>query len=69
MDAAAPRDSHAALATARILEDCEAVARVVAERRASARARLEDELGDDLTELLVDALVRQGRTLEAVPER
>jgi hypothetical protein len=40
----------------RLLQDCAAVARITASRGPSARARLERELGCELTELLVGAL-------------
>jgi len=45
----------------RLLEHCAALERVTSDERPSARARLELELGGDLAELLVGALVGPGR--------
>lgn len=44
----------------RLLEHCAGLARVTDDRRASARTRLERELGDDLADLLVQALAHEG---------
>ena len=54
------QESTGAPGTARLLEHCAGLARAPESRRASARTRLESELGDDLADLLVDALVREG---------
>jgi hypothetical protein len=44
-----------------LLEHCAALERVTSGERPSAQARLELELGGDLAELLVGALVGPGR--------
>jgi hypothetical protein len=44
----------------RLLDHCEAIGRVTNAGPASARARLENELGSELARRLVGALVRRG---------
>lgn len=44
----------------RLLEHCAGLAHVTDDRRESARTRLERELGDDLADLLVQALAHEG---------
>jgi len=58
MNAALHRDTQAVSATDR-LEERTPFQVAVDEHRASARARLEDELGEELTELLVAALLQR----------
>jgi hypothetical protein len=58
MRAALHRDTEADTAFDR-LEERTPFQIAVAEHRASARARLEDELGEELTELLVAALLQR----------
>ena len=43
----------------RLVEHCDTLGRVTAAERATARARLEGELGSDLARLLVGALARR----------
>jgi hypothetical protein len=50
----------------RLLEHCAAVARITASEGPSARDRLERELGCELTDLLVGALVSSRGTRPAV---
>jgi hypothetical protein len=58
MRAALHRDTQAASVTDR-LEERTPLQVAVDEHRASARARLEDELGEELTDLLVAALLKR----------
>ena len=64
MDAAPIQHLHGRGAP-RLLEHCAALQRVTSGERPSARARLELELGGELTELLVGALAGPGRSRAA----
>jgi hypothetical protein len=63
MKAALHRDTQAASVTDRP-EDRTVFQLALDEHRASARARLEDELGEELTELLVAALLQPDHEAE-----
>jgi hypothetical protein len=59
MEIAAPGHTGDARGAPRLLEHCAAVERLVQADRGTARARLEDELGGQLTGLLCRALVQR----------
>jgi hypothetical protein len=60
MDAASSFPSHAARGAPRLLAHCAALGRVMEFERGSAWARLERELGRDLAQLLLVALLAGG---------
>jgi hypothetical protein len=60
MSAAHDSRARATGGTSRLLDHCEAIGRVTNDGPASARARLENELGSELARRLVGALARRG---------
>jgi hypothetical protein len=60
MSAAHDSPARATGGTSRLLDHCEAIGRVTNAGPASARARLENELGLELARRLVGALARRG---------
>ena len=62
MEAATSHSSRANTGTYRLLAHCARLVRVEGTPRASARARLERELGGDFARQLVGALVPEGRS-------
>ena len=62
MDAARHLHSPSRTGMTRLLEHCETLGRVTAEHQATARARLETELGCELARRLIGALAAGSRT-------
>lgn len=60
MDAASSFPSHAARGAPRLLAHCAALGRTMEFERGSAQVRLERELGRDLAQLLLVALLAGG---------
>jgi hypothetical protein len=60
MDAASSSYSHGHRGAPRLLAHCTALGRAIEFERLSARARLERELGGDLAQLLLVALLAGG---------
>jgi hypothetical protein len=61
MEAALPEHPQLRSGTSRILAHCAGVARITGDERASARARIESAIGDDLTRRLFGVLVADDR--------
>ena len=60
MDAARETRSRRPAGMSRLLTHCETLARVTSEHSATARVRLESELGPELAQRLVGALAARG---------